>query len=442
MKIRIISLALSTALFLPCPSVAQSGPTAGSAAQYVSGSGMTLNQLVDAALVRNADLLAVRQRGAEMQALYRQAGLRPNPSVELSVTNGAILNSVGESEISVGYAHTLELGGKRERRLGVSQSGIDLARTEIAERERQLKAEVKLRFADAQAAVQNLRAAELLSDLIAQSFRIAQARTAQGEGTPLEEGLLRVEVNRIESDRLLFANQVERASLQLKTLAGMDVSEPLQLAGGLVPPQIITPWQAVLDRAIAERNDLRAARIQEQLGEAELRLARSAAVPDLVVSGRYSRVSSRFDQLGFARIGGPLTPLRDTDNLLTGGISISLPVRDQNQGNIQAAIARRDAAALRGRYVEALIRQEVRAALSRYEAARSALRLLDEGVVRQSQENLRVLRAAYGLGEIRLAEVITEQRRLIDTQRAYTDLLKEAFTAAVELERSVGASIF
>jgi cobalt-zinc-cadmium efflux system outer membrane protein len=434
--------ALSALLLLTPPGVGQSDPTAVSSTQYTGGSGTTINQLVEAALTRNPELLVVRQRTAEAQALFLQSGLRPNPALELSATNGRILNSVGESEISLGYTHTLELGGKRRRRLEVSQSGIDLVRMEIADRERQLKADLKLRFGEALAAVRNLRASEQLSDLIGQSYKIAQARTAQGEGTPLEEGLLRVEVNRIESDRLLFANQVERALLQLKTLAGIDLSEPLQLAGDFTTPPITTTVQAAVQRALMERADLKAVRIQERLGDAELALARSDAVPDVVVSGHYSRVSSRFDQLGFAGAGGPLVPLRDTDNMLTGGISISLPVRDRNQGNIQAALARREAAVLRGRYIEMQIRQEVRAALSRYETARRALELFDAGVVRQSQENLRVLRAAYGLGEIRLAEVITEQRRLIDTERAYTDLLKEAFTAAVELERSVGASIF
>ncbi len=68
--------------------------------------------------------------------------------------------------------------------------------------------------------------------------------------------------------------------------------------------------------------------------------------------------------------------------------------------------------------------------------------MFDEGVLQQSRENVRILRAAYDLGEIRLIDVINEQRRLVDTQRAYTDLLREAFVAAVDLERATGAPIF
>ena len=81
------------------------------------------------------------------------------------------------------------------------------------------------------------------------------------------------------------------------------------------------------------------------------------------------------------------------------------------------------------------------AALSRLSAAQRALQLFDSGVIAQSQENLHVVRGAYDLGELRLLDVINEQRRLIETQRAYTELLRDAFVAAVELERATGAPV-
>jgi cobalt-zinc-cadmium efflux system outer membrane protein len=366
----------------------------------------------------------------------------PNPSLDLSLTSGAILNSPGEREIGLGYAHTFELGGKRERRIEAGKAGVDLVRAGIADRERLLRADVRSRFAEALAAARNLESAGRLLELNQQSYEIAQARTRQGEGSPLEEGLLRVEVNRIRSDRLLFANQVERAVAQLKTLCGRAPDEPLRISGVLAAPALTVSLESALERAIGARPDLLAARIEEALDDAALRMARSDAVPNLVASARYSRVTARFDQFGLAGPGGPVVPLRDTDNLLSGGISINLPLRNRNQGNIQAAVARRQSAALRRRFVEQVVREEVSTAFRRYQTARQALAIFDEGVIRQSQENVRILRAAYQLGEIRLMDVINEQRRLVDTQRAYTELLKEARLAEVELERAVGAPIF
>jgi len=424
------------------PLGAQNGAVS-SAASYVSETfGVNVDKVVESALVRNAELLAVRQRAAEASGLLLQSGLRPNPGFDVSVANGTILNSPGEREFTLGYAHTFELGGKRERRVEVGRLGTELARFAITDRERLLRADVKSRYGEALAAVRNLETAEGLLEVNRQSYRIAEARTQQGEGARLEQALLQVEVNRIESDRLLFANQVERAILELKTLAGMNLDEPLRLNGKLAPQSLTVSLPQIIEQALAARPDLQAARLEEKLGDAEIQLAKTEAVPNLIALGRYSRVSSRFDQLGLASIGGAFVPIRDTDNLVTAGVSITLPTRNRNQGNIQAAVARREAARLRRQFVEQVVRREVVAALSRYETALRALKVFDQGVIQQSQENLRVLRAAYQLGELRLLDVINEQRRLLDTQKAYTELLKESYLSLVDLERAVGSPLF
>ncbi|MCL4402267.1 MAG: TolC family protein, partial [Acidobacteria bacterium] len=353
-----------------------------------------------------------------------------------------LVNSPGDHEMALGYSHTVELGEKRERRLDVSRLGIGIARLEIADRERLLRADVKTRFGEALAGARNLAAAEQLSELTRQSYRIAEARTREGEGTPLEEGLLKVELNRIESDRLLFANQMDRAILDLKTLAGMDGEGPVKLSGALAVPELAVSLAQAVSRALQERPDLKTARLEEQLGGAELRLARTEAIPNLVATGRFAHSAMLFDQLGLAAPGGPTVPIQRSDNQLTAGISINLPARNRNQGNIQSAVARSTAASLRLRYLEQVIRHEVEAGHSRYATARRALKIFDEGVLGQSQENLRVLRAAYDLGELRILDVINEQRRLVETQRAYTDLLREGWLAAVDLEKAVGAPLF
>ncbi len=415
----------------------QSPPArAGEGAHAVS-----VDQMVELALSRNAQLLAARQRLAEAEGLLRQSGLRPNPAVDVSVANGDALNSPGEREVSFGYSHTFELGGKRGHRMNVARQGIELARSEIANRERLLTADVRIRYAGVLAAIRNLQNADELIRLTEQSFSLAKARTEAGEAAPLEQGLLQVEMNRISSDRLMFASQVERFLLEAKLLAGLPLDQDLQLSDSWERRTELPEPQKAVETALSRRPDLATARVQEQLADAELQLERSSVTPDIVARGGYSHVQSRFDQFGFSQPGGHLVPLGDKDNLITGGISILLPLANRNQGNIEAAIARQRAARLERESLERIVRQEVLAASSRLAAARQALQLFNAGVIGQSQENLRVVRGAYDLGELRLLDVINEQRRLIETQRAYTELLRDAFVATVELERAIGAPV-
>ena len=134
-------------------------------------------------------------------------------------------------------------------------------------------------------------------------------------------------------------------------------------------------------------------------------------------------------------------PLRDTDNVLTAGVSFAFPIFNRNQGNKQAAQARHVASLDRVKYQEQLVRQDLLAAYSRYEAAQRALTIYNERVITQAATNLRIMREAYQLGEVRLIDVITQQRRLIETQRAYTDVMQECYLARVDLERAIGQPI-
>lgn len=413
----------------------------GVLAQEAAG-GVTVETLIDLATARNSSLLAARERVAEARGARLQAGLGPNPAVELGMEAGALTGSRGESTFSVGLAHTLELGGKRGRRVDAGTMAVALAEAEAGDAERELRWAVRTRFVEVLAARRNLEACERMLELNERSLQIARARAEAGEGAPLERSLLEVEGNRLKADRWLSAGQLERALAELKALAGMRLDDPLAITGALAPPRVRLPLEEILDAALASRADLAAARVQIRLAQAEERAARSEAVPNLIVSGRFLRSTARFDQYGLAAPGGPVTPLRDTDRTLGAGVSIDLPLRNRNQGAVQAAVARVRRTRFLAEEAERAVRTQVAAAFQRYQAARGALDLFDEAVVRQSEEHLQVLRQAYDLGEIRLLDVLSEQRRLVETQKTYTEILKETALALADLERAAGRPLF
>jgi cobalt-zinc-cadmium efflux system outer membrane protein len=448
--IPVVGLVLSI-LFLPgrvAVLAQQSSPTGigagtrpAAASQFIDpAGGLSVNQLVQLALERNADLLATRQRTVEAQGLLRQAGFRPNPVVESEFGSGSPTGSPGEREFSLGYGHVFELGRKRDRRLDVGRSGLDLARLEIVDRERTLRAELQERYIAAMAAIRNLETIAQQFDLTQQSLAVTQRRVSEGESPRVEQMVLQAEVGRLEADRLLLASEVQQEMLALRVVAGMDVLEPLVLQPeGDRPPTGIT-LEAALERALASRPDLAAARQEETRSAAETRLARAERVPDLAVRLRYTDSQTRFDLFGLTA-SGALAPLRDHDRVLTGGFSITLPLLSRNQGQIEAARARETAAALRRQHVTRSIEAEIRGAYGRYIAARQAVEVFSKTVIQPAQESVTVLRASYAAGEVRLFDVLAEQRRLIDTQKAYTEAIRQEALARVALERAIGVPL-
>ena len=115
-----------------------------------------------------------------------------------------------------------------------------------------------------------------------------------------------------------------------------------------------------------------------------------------------------------------------------------VPVRNKNQGNIEAAAAAEQAARSRRQFAEVAVRNEVAAAYLRYASARAALDVYQNRVRGQALKNLDVIRQTYVLGQKSVLDYIGEQRRFIEIESGYNDLLKEAFNAATEIDRAIG----
>src|SRR5262249_109158 len=152
------------------------------------------------------------------------------------------------------------------------------------------------------------------------------------------------------------------------------------------------------------------ARTLESQAGAEVGLAEAQGHPDVTLSAQYWRNTSQLqDPIRRTASGSPLI-LRDRDNVLSVGVAIPLQTRKRNLGNIEAATARENAAKLRTQHLEATIPLEVDAAWQRYLAAQRATEILSQGVLEESERNLIVIRQAYNLGQLRLFDVLNEQR--------------------------------
>lgn len=401
---------------------------------------LTTADVVQRALERNRDLLAARQRVAEAQGLLRQAGVRLAPTVEIEAGTGRPLGTLGEEEYSASYFHPIETAGKRAKRIAVGRQGVTLAETDVAERTRQLVFDVKMRIAELRAARRKADAIARLVNASQASYRLTQARVAEGDAAALEERLLATEVSRAEAQKATFMGRLASATLDLARLVGLPRNDAFAVGDepAIEWPLSVEQLTVLADRA---RPELLAARADEERAAAELALARAEGTPDLTASAKYTHRNSQFDDVyGFSGAGA-LSPLRDQDNVVSVGLSIPIFAARRNQGNVEAATARASAARLHREYLETALPQEVEAAYRRWTAARETLALFQRGVIDQSERNLEVIRQAHTLGQLRLLDVLNEQRRLVDTELAYIDAQTELAEAAADLERTVGADL-
>ncbi|HKV35086.1 MAG TPA: TolC family protein [Pyrinomonadaceae bacterium] len=403
--------------------------SAGAAAQ-----GTSSNELVRRALASNGELAAARLEIERARGRLRQAGLRPNPTLDFEQTTGRYTGSTGESETSVGLAVPLELGGKRRKRIELAQAEFEAVEAEVADRERRLTNEVLALYSEVLAAIRELGTLEELNNLDLQTTRFVQAQVNEGETAPIELNQLRVEVERLRSRRALVEGRLQSTMLRLKSLTGVAPQELLRLRENIAAPSLPAPpgsVDAAVDIALRTRPDLRLARLNEEVAQAGLRLTRAQGVPDVTPFTRFSYGRSVFDDT-------PVGVLRDRDKLLTVGVSVEIPVFNRNQGLKTEASVAISQAQKRREFMEAIVQAEVQSAFARYEAARAAVSTFEQGVIPRSAENIRTIRAAYQIGAFSITDLLVEQRRLVDAQREFTDALVEQYRALADLQAAIG----
>jgi cobalt-zinc-cadmium efflux system outer membrane protein len=402
-------------------------------APHVMGE-VTVDDLVARALADNLDLQATQAEVDAAHGRLQQAGLRPNPMLDLGVQK----NVAGpDNNLTASVTLPLELNGRRAGRLGVAGGELEIKRAQVADRARRLRAEVRMKAGEFLAAQRNLRFTEALLRVNRAALDLLRTRVRQGAAPPLEENLLRVEVNRLEANRRRLASQVEVFALQLKTLVGLGPEAPLALQGDLHPAPVRLELSEGLSQALAVRSDLLIARAEVAMAEAMIQKEKAEGGWDARVNVGYMRQDFGYDLRGLTA-SGSTQPIQDVFHYVGAGVSITLPIRNQNQGNIATASASTTAAQRRLASVTLTIRQEVTAAFAQYEAAQRALDIYTQGVLEVAHQNLDVVRQTYTLGRATLLDVIAEQRRYVDVETGYTDTLKQVYDTVVDMERAVG----
>jgi cobalt-zinc-cadmium efflux system outer membrane protein len=407
----------------------------GAVAQAPHGMGeVTVDDLVARALADNPDLQATQAEVDAAHGRLQQAGLRPNPMLDLGLQK----NVAGpDNNLTASVTVPLDLNGRKAGRVGVATGELEMKRTQVADRARRLRADVRMKAGELLAAQRNLRFTEELLQVNRNALGLLQTRVRQGAAPPLDENLLRVEVNRLEASRRLLASQVEVRALEVKTLVGLGPEAPLSLRDDLRPAPVSVDLQTGLTRALAARADLLMARAEVAMAEAMIQKEKAEGRWDASVNVGYMRQDFGYDLRGLTA-SGSTQPITDVFHYVGAGVSITLPVRNQNQGNIAAALASTTAAQRRLAFVTLTIRQEVTAAFTRYDAVQRALDIYTQGVREVARQNLEVVRQTYTLGRATLLDVIAEQRRYIDVETGYTDALKQVYDAAVDIERAIG----
>ena len=399
--------------------------------------GLTLEEAVSRALEREPGLRASQAQVEVARGLQAQAGLRPNPSLLFSQQEEP---SGTDNQTRVEIQWPLDLF-RRSGRVAVADREVDAAQRVTADRARLLAASVRMKYGEVVTAARTLSVTEELVAATTRQRNLVASRVEQGATPPLDRDMLRVEVQRLEAERLVQAGNVERRLVELKRLLGLPPDAALSLRESLEQlvrrEQVPAASTAADLEATASRPDVREAEARIAVAEAQIDRTQREGKPDVSLFGTYMRSDAGFPQRGFGPTGD-LERVRGVFHYWSAGAMVTLPVLNRNQGATAAAQAERAAAVAGAEAARLSAQSEVAAARVRDVNARRALEAYTAEAVGLARQNLDVVRQTYELGRGTLLDVLNEQRRYLDLERAYTDVLREAFDVRQTLKEALG----
>jgi outer membrane protein, heavy metal efflux system len=184
---------------------------------------------------------------------------------------------------------------------------------------------------------------------------------------------------------------------------------------------------AIRERALAARSDLRALRAEQARTAADLRLQIAEGKVDYTVSGEVHR---QFQP-----------PLTDSHGYVYGVyLSVPLPICNRNQGEVARAGEEERQAAARVAAREAEVRRELEAAYQNYTAARDVVANIEVRMLDQAREVRTTTEYSYRRGEASLIEFLDAVRAFNDTMHGYNDARAEFARSLYSLDSLAGGT--
>lgn len=368
-----------------------------------------------AAFYFHPDLDVARAKWGVVKAGKLTAGERPNPTASLQPGYNSTVGPPWILGLSLDIP--VETAGKRGYRLAQARQLSEAARLNIATVAWQVRSRVRHSLLDLQAARETEQLLRQQHAVQAAIVKLLEGQLAAGAVTPFE-----VSQARIAHDTTQLAlHDAERQAVEARAQLADALGVPARALAGMNiasddahPPPLPSP--DVRRQALLNRADILGALAEYAAAQSALQLEIAKQYPDVHL--------------------GPGYQLDQTDNKWSLGLTVTLPVLNQNQGAIAEAQARRVEAAARFTALQARVVGEIDRATASYRALLEKTATADALLVRlQKQEQ--ATKEMIAAGELSKLALLTTQLELNTGRLARLDAQVKTRQALAALEDAV-----
>ncbi len=398
---------------------------------------LTLRQAEAQFLQKNLVLLAQKYNINIAEAAVSQAKLWDNPNlqIEINAFNGGtkkifpLTNPSKDANNPTGGNYTwqlqqvLNLAKNRSKLVALNQSNVELQGVIFQDLMRALRYELAQSFGNLSAEQQQLQLLNLQRQQLETLIIAYRAQLNLGVVSEYEVTRLELEQKNSDTDIQNLLDQISRDQATLRVLlvsSDTDYFLP-QISPQVVPLPLLN---SLIDQALQNRTDVKVAERQISYSKQNLVYQKALATPRLTLGVDYQRFGSAYPSYYGLQMG------------------IDLPVKNRNQGNIQAAmISIEQSNQLQG-VVQLQVKQDVISAFEQLQHAQNLRSNINEDYLRRIEEVNKNAQDSYSRRVIDLVSFIDKIRAYKDAKMNLIQLNNSLFQSQEQLKFVTNSALF
>jgi outer membrane protein len=244
--------------------------------------------------------------------------------------------------------------------------------------------------------------------------------------------LLRSEVRvvNLRPQLIQAKNSYETAKLNLKTLLGMEITNPIEVQGSLVYEPVSFDPEDSVTQALQNRPEINQLIYQRKITEQMKIIARSQKLPSLALSGQFNFWADKF------KFGDDNWQDYYSINLVLNWPLFSGFGPSARMAQADSALREID---LTMKGLKDAVEFDVNQAILKIEEARETL-LSQERNVEQAEESLRIANLNFTEGMVTVLDVSTAQTALTQARVNYSLAVHNYFVAVADCNRAIGVN--
>lgn len=380
----------------------------------------------------NLRLLAEHYAVDQAEARVIQAKLFDNPVISFEQNvynriNGRYFDFGKEGESAVELEQLIYIAGQHNKRVKLEKINHEMSAYQYEEVARSLRGELRQKFVELYFTRRSLTVYDdeirAINDLLA----IYKTQQEKGNISLLEKARLEALLLALRQEQGDLINQTTALSGELRLLLGINDQtqvEPVIDESALDRIDLSDISFADLLARLPERPDLKIAQSKRRASEADLKLQRALAFPEVSLKGSYDKAGNFINDYWAI------------------GLSISLPIFNRNQGNIKAAKLAILQSGQQEAYEQQQAENELYTCYARLDQAIRLYRSTDLSLAGDFSKILEGVNQSFRQRDISLLEFIDYYESYKTTSLRLNDLKQEVLQALEEVNIAAGENLF